>query len=812
MSHPYSAASHPDDLYLVNLYRSQLYLEHSELSTHSEAPPPSYDSDYSVQQITSQNRPLRSISITFSHFPDSTKKGYSNGDLIIGSLLIAPPFPINLESISISLEGEEVIRKSSWSYDQFLRRHIKLARHDFLNLPEDPVLLPNHLYTFPFSIEIPQIQNAHACTDLDLSASPKSIRQAHHQCSTKSIGFNHLKLPSTAGVHPNQSLSPLIDCGSKTTRVTYKLKPLVHGLDIKSGAPYSAVETDFFIKIFPSYPIPAQLLAPPPIPYSAFRQYSRKAHFSLLSSQKKSFGIVHLTTDKYPILPIYTRTPDSTKIALTVRYFPDQQSSDESPPPIHNVSFYVKARTVSSYSSSISKPVFDPANIKTYQVNNKLHDVIDPSKGLRANSAVSDSGAPQDSPNTTAPSFVPDQSKKKPDSPPNVLPDFKEEFKSFPIAFIDKFPSMKWHHVPPQESIVIPNFHSLIPATATTASSPINTKYKHSFFETKIVVPISLPSGIRGHDLVPSYESCYTARDYTLVISVEFSSGTSSGNNVQSSSSSNSPMGSPLVLEIPAVVVTSMTSAINTPDLFAYYADAATLVAEETQNQNQPLSLDSNDENSADQTTSHESGEDGVTSHGTLGLNGLTGCGLINTEVNNATNIASTENTATENVTSQTTNSVRQASTSSWTPRRGKKYLEVRPLPPKFGDTPPYRLKPSTDEENSLFGQYTINDYPFPPPGISLAQPNIPTTMMTTVSHYTGNQYHRIREHDGQYYPTNYTSSPSSSSTNNTNNNSNNTNSSNNNNNNSNNSAARENSNGPPPKRLHRRIIRSVLQ
>lgn len=156
MSHSYSAASHPDDLYLVNLYRSQLYLEHSELSTHSEAPPPSYDSDYSVQQITSQNRPLRPISITFSHFPNSTKKGYSNGDLIIGSLLIAPPFPINLESISISLEGEEVIRKSSWSYDQFLRRHIKLARHDFLNLPEDPVLLPNHLYTFPFSIEIPK--------------------------------------------------------------------------------------------------------------------------------------------------------------------------------------------------------------------------------------------------------------------------------------------------------------------------------------------------------------------------------------------------------------------------------------------------------------------------------------------------------------------------------------------------------------------------------------------------------------------------------------------------------------------------------
>lgn len=775
----YPPASGPEGSHLVSLYPSQLYSELVDPPVKNSDPPPSYGSECIIEELTAKNRPLRPITINFSQFPDSKKRAYSNGDSIIATLLIAPTIPINLESISVSFEAEEVVRKSSWSHVQFLRRHIKLANHDFLNLPQDSALLPGYLYSFPFSLEIPQIQSATACDNADPSADPTFIRQCHHNCNSPSVGFNHLKLPSTSGCHPNQSVSPLVDLASKTARVTYKLKPLVKGFEMHTGKPFVGIESDVFVKVLPSYPLPAQLLTPPPVPYTAFRQYTKKSGFSLLSSGKKSVGTIKLTINRYPILPIYTHDEETPKIALTLQYFPDIANTEKStsPPAIHNVSLYLKARTISSCRAPISKPLFNPNIIKTYQVDNRLHELIDPTKGIKL-SLNTDSSNTGTSSKSTKPTKNSKQTttasttdKKTADTPSHIPPDLKEEFKSYSIAFIDRLPKNTWRSVSSNDPVLLPNFTSATPLSTLSDSSPDQITYKKPYYETVIVVPANIPSNIKTYDVVPSYESCYTARDYTLVISVEFSTGSVSGASIQSLGST-SPMGSPIVLEVPAVVVTSLTSAINTPDLFAYYADAASLVTEPTPESDQESVVGS--ESSVYEAPVSEEEESARLQNESCPLSSsetLTGSG--SSASSSGTNTPTTPQPSSEEPqpnSTENTNSIEpnpsarrtratRNSQNTRLSRRGKKYLEVRPLPPKFGDTPPYMLKPSSDEATSIFGQpggfSSHNDYPFPPPGIGLSHPNMHTTMMTMVGHYTGNQYHRFRENNGQYYPPN---------------------------------------------------------
>lgn len=844
----YPASSSADGKYLVSLYQSQLYAEASDPSTVDSQPPPEYGSDCTVEKVTSKNRPSRPISIQFSHFSDNKKRTYSNGDCIIGTLIIAPTIPIQIESISLSLEGEEVIRNSTWSYDQYLRRHMKLARHEIVNLPRDSVLTPENLYKFPFSLEIPQVQSIQACSDISKATDSDLIRKCHHTC-TSGVGLNHLKLPSTLSVHPNQSISPLIDSGSKHARVTYKLKPLIHGLELRTGLPYAATESDVFIKIVPSYPLPAQLLAPPPVPYNAFRQYSKKSGLSLISSSKKIAGTAQLTTNQYPIVPLYTCPDNPTKLALTVRYFPNRQNGTESnqgPPSINNVCLYLKSRTVSSYQTSITQPVFNPAHIKTTQLDNKLHEVISSAKGTRTNLVTTTSGSKTASSSTASlksntskkqKSTIPLDTKKNSDNPsPQLSSAFKEEFKPHPITFVDKFPESTWTLKSPQPNVSIPTFNPLAQAFSTPSSTSSSSllpgtatvDYPYAFYETQLMVPFTIPAGSRSYDIVPSYESCYTARDYTMIIAVEFGNGSSAATTTNGSSisvqptgkgSSSSPsasLGSPLVLEIPAAVVTSITPAINTPDLLAYYADAASLTAEEPSPGDEELlattsitSITSATSAVTVDTTNNMDevlgGEEVISQISeqqqptllatqstnetlTPGENGNENNVFVSTVSRpepNTQSLTSTSHSHQQNQSQPQTSTRRrqqqqqqrlvQSSNSipSNRPRGDKKYLEVLPLPPKFGDTPPYVLKASANEtfdlSNMLYtrGIYNNNghgngiglwgssaagfgpsEYPFPPAGVGLSQLNAPTTMMTTVRHYTGNQYHRIRENN----------------------------------------------------------------
>lgn len=833
-----------DPKYTAQLYQTQLYSEETEqiiTSLKERPPPPEYGADCTIEPLNSFNRPSRPISIKFSHFPNGKKNSYSNGDAVIGTLKIAPTTAIHAESISIYLEGEEVVKNSTWSYDQVLRRHMKLARHDIVNLPEDNQLIPGYLYSFAFSIEIPQIQSISACKDLVKDADPITLHHNHHNCDG-SIGFSHLNLPSSMGVHPDQSVSPLVDVGSQTARVSYKLKPILRGLNQTTASPYVAVESDFYITILPSYPLPLHLLTPPETPFTAIQQFSRKS--GLLATAKKSVGTLQVTADRFPILPLYTRDSHVIELPLNIKFFPEAKcdTSEDAPPTIQSASLYLKARTVYSHTHTITKEMSNLNLIKPVQIENKLSDVADINKGIRTNlvnplpdsedvnslngfrlpttnnhhhpttrrrGSVHSYHSTTSLPSIAVSSFSSVSSStatsKKKNLSSHLPPGFKEEFRMYTISdaavskcewTASKSPSGDLDNLP-----VTLNHTSAIPQNYKTLSQashkPTQTNYKKlskTLHTSRVNVSFTLPRGSKSFDLVPSYESCYTRRDYTLVLSLDFGGS------------------SPLVLELPVVVVTSMASAMSTQDLLAYYLDAQML--DETEEDGDEASIMHNETaGSLDEETEDRVVEQSLASfrmevpYGTTGEASGSGSGsglepgqspngsepdhasptdpdleaavavsLVNAGHAPEAPPTDVSDTVPSNRSRRPRNAAalsRSSSVSTYTAhrrRRGKKYLDMLPLPPmfKFSDsplpfTPHYKPPANPNPNNTAFPYphyYTINGIPAPygsltpspyyinvngvpvtGTGIGLDMPtNVPTTTMTTVGHYTGSQ------------------------------------------------------------------------
>lgn len=362
---------------------------------------------------------------------------------------------------------------------------MKLRVQDITNLPPDTLLRAGFLYSFPFSIEIPEIQSSTACRDIE--------DHGH------TVGDYHLRVPPTLA-HPPEYPVPASDMPNNAARITYKLTAVLKRFSPKTGEPVAYASTHIYINISPSYAVAPEDLVPPAIPFKSFVEVTKRS--GKLSSSKKPLGVAQLTFDHFPILPLSTKTV--TMLPLSIKFYPSKSAPNTPPPPIRRLSVYLKARTVYSNETSFKTLPTNFGAVRNLQIESRFSDVIDPAKGLSLN-------ASKDSTNSHLP------------------PGFKEVFQTYIVTQMNTSCGFQWPQTP----------------------VPVSHNSSRQVYDASFAIPMVMPTS-HQHALIPSYRSCFTMRDYTVVICAEFSSSCI------------------LNIEVPAVLVKNQSDALSNASIPGY--------------------------------------------------------------------------------------------------------------------------------------------------------------------------------------------------------------------------------------------------
>lgn len=419
---------------------------------HSGPPPPEYGSDFSVEPLTVKNKPPQIMKIALA--PAASARSYENGEIILGTLQIAPSEQVRVAALTVALEGEEVTRRAGWTHEHVLRRRMRLRAHPVAGLTPGTVLRPGMLYSFPFSIAVPDEQEQHACA---------------HACDRPDED-RHIHVPPSLA-HPADHPVPASDVPARTAHITYRLQAVLRRVrkskraDDGSDGTVTYATTHSYVTIAPSYPAPPSALVPPPEPFRAFAEVTRRG--GKMGASRRAVGVAQLTFDAHPVLPLATGSV--AVLPLSLKFYP---RGDAAPPTIKRLSVYIKARTVYSAGEPFSSRVSNFGALHAVQIEPRMTDVIDPSKGLDAN------GVPRTSPGRALPA------------------DFKEIFQTYLVSQMTTSCGFQW------------------PAAPASVGG-------RAVYDAGFAVPLVMPER-HERALVPTFASCYTMRDYTLAVCAEF--------------------------------------------------------------------------------------------------------------------------------------------------------------------------------------------------------------------------------------------------------------------------------------------------
>ena len=274
---------------------------------------PSYSEGCNIKPVDAETvfSPLLKVHVS------NSKRTYGLGEFIYGHIILVPKKIIKISSIFVVLEGDEVSTKSSWSANVITSRHMNLGHHITPSsaMPPDMKALPGFVYTFLFSLQIPEAKSS--------SMQDKTIPE-------------HLRLPPSLGSPPQFPIAEN-DTPGNVARICYRLKASITTVQ-KDGLPSNVVNAYNYIHLTPSYS-----LSP------SARQRTQKDSYLVRQGIKKgllkktSTGIMELRMRNISELTMIPSGP--TTVPLTVSYCATSEASSQLLPQITLVSTKLIART-----------------------------------------------------------------------------------------------------------------------------------------------------------------------------------------------------------------------------------------------------------------------------------------------------------------------------------------------------------------------------------------------------------------------------------------------------------------------------------
>ncbi|KAF5102772.1 hypothetical protein D0Z00_000264 [Geotrichum galactomycetum] len=234
---------------------------------------PPYTAGIEIHPMNSKKREFE-VKIEIANKKDS----YNVGDIICGVIKFCPPKPVKISGVHAIIEGGESTKQNGWLYDRLLSKHIKLAYYIVPSIPEDMIAVPGNVYTFPFTLQIPELLQFDYCKD--------SI-------------VEHLRIPPSLGSRTGLDI-PEINVQNKAAIITYHL-----GACIKVDVPKDSLVNNKYqafnvIQIIPSY-----TLTPKDVKRVKDHPYNKKAPLKKLGVFKRSqSGSIDLKLDKVLAYPI----------------------------------------------------------------------------------------------------------------------------------------------------------------------------------------------------------------------------------------------------------------------------------------------------------------------------------------------------------------------------------------------------------------------------------------------------------------------------------------------------------------------------
>ncbi|KAF5102765.1 hypothetical protein D0Z00_000257 [Geotrichum galactomycetum] len=225
--------------------------------------PPSYDSSlpsYSLNVDVQPTEPgihYESLRVTvFDQQPV-----YDLGDIIQGIVSIAPTCPMQLDTLLVLLECIETTQILRWASDNDKRRCIAINFHR-VELPYDRTILPGFLYTFPFSIQVPEAKLSTSCSrgftdhkrlspslsalDGSPAKGPVSIQyRLHAALGTGTVDHMHAYAPLF--VLPSYSVSPNAERRVNVTNTHTAVQKLRSRMGLRRSVatkPYAQIRLD----------------------------------------------------------------------------------------------------------------------------------------------------------------------------------------------------------------------------------------------------------------------------------------------------------------------------------------------------------------------------------------------------------------------------------------------------------------------------------------------------------------------------------------------------------------------------------------
>lgn len=291
--------------------------------TDTLAPLPTYCPGTSVEPVTEQNA-LYSMAKVLVNDPKET---YDIGDLIQGTIKFSPVKNVQLHAISIVLECKVGTVYGKWPSSRKTKRRMVLTHYvvPSTSLPRTKRACPKKLYTFPFTLQIPQAQTQHTSCELGLD--------------------EHMQLPPSMGSLGNISHLEYNVPGD-VARINYQLRALVQIVEPDQDKPVSFCIGIEYLHFTPSYfPSIASLHQLSRQEFS-IRQKLKKYLWTKVAKRTVGINVLHL--------PVLSMTSTQTvNIPIQLSFSPDQLDPASPPLMVSKITTQLVAQTFYSYSKEI---------------------------------------------------------------------------------------------------------------------------------------------------------------------------------------------------------------------------------------------------------------------------------------------------------------------------------------------------------------------------------------------------------------------------------------------------------------------------
>lgn len=234
---------------------------------------PPYSAGIEIHSMDSRKREFE-VKIEIAN----KKNNYNVGDIICGLIKFCPPKPVKISSVHAIIEGGESTKQNGWLYNRLLNKHIKLAYYIVPSIPEDMIAVPGNVYTFPFTLQIPELLQFDYCKDNTIE---------------------HLRIPPSLGSRTGLDI-PEINVQNKAAIITYHLGACIK-IDVPKGSLVNNKYQAFsVIPIIPSYSLTTK-----DVNRVKDHPYNKKAPLKKSGVFKKSqSGSLDLKLDKVLAYPI----------------------------------------------------------------------------------------------------------------------------------------------------------------------------------------------------------------------------------------------------------------------------------------------------------------------------------------------------------------------------------------------------------------------------------------------------------------------------------------------------------------------------